>query len=117
MSPSERRESPLFVKTRDFILWLFRHTSRFPKQYRHTLTQRIELCALDFQHSLGRRSILKDSQALAKADLDLWNLRQLLRIAHDLGFFPARQLHYAAGQLVEIGKLLGAWRKQEGVKV
>ena len=28
-------DTPLFVKTHDFLLWLIRHTQRFPKNLRH----------------------------------------------------------------------------------
>jgi hypothetical protein len=42
-------DTPLFVKTQDFLVWLIRHTQRFPKNLRHSYTQRLELLALDFQ--------------------------------------------------------------------
>lgn len=113
-SPSNRRESPLFVKTRDFVVWLFQHTAKFPKQYRHTLTERLESSALEFQRSLGRASILKASEALADADLELWSMRELLRIAHDMRIFSARLMEYALTALAELGRLLGAWRKRAG---
>jgi len=29
-------DTPLFVKTHDFLLWLIRHTQRFPKNLRHS---------------------------------------------------------------------------------
>lgn len=114
MSSSDRRESPLFVKTRDFIVWLFRHTAKFPKQYRHTLTERLESSALEFQRRLGCAVIAKDSSALIQADLELWSMRELLRIAHDLEVFPVRLLEYALTALAELGRLLGAWRKRAG---
>lgn len=107
-----RRESPLFVKTRDFIVWLFQHTAKFPKQMRHTLTERLENSVLDFQRELGRALILKDGTALANADFELWQVRHLLRIANDLHVFPARLLEYAFGAVDELGRLLGAWRKR-----
>ncbi len=42
-------DTPLFVKTHDFNLWLFQHTGRFPKHLRHTYTNRLESLALDFE--------------------------------------------------------------------
>jgi hypothetical protein len=39
-----------------------------------------------------------------------WQIRQLLRMAHELNIFPARLLEYAFNALVELGRLLGAWR-------
>lgn len=110
MSASERHESPLFVKTRDFQVWLFRHTAKFPRQYRHTLTERLERSVLDFQRCLGRAAVLKITAALAEADLELWQVRQLLRLAHELDILPASSLGCASGAVSELGRLLGAWR-------
>lgn len=33
--------TPLFVKTHDFLLWLIRHTQRFPKNLRHSYTLKL----------------------------------------------------------------------------
>jgi hypothetical protein len=110
MSGFDRKESPLFVKTADFIVWLFQHSAKFPRQYRHTLTERLEASALRFQRCLGECLIQKRPQALAEADLELWQVRQLLRLAHDLNLFSARLLEHAFNSLVELGRLLGAWR-------
>ncbi|MFO0870350.1 MAG: four helix bundle protein [Pirellulales bacterium] len=41
----------MFVKTHDFLLWLIQHTQRFPKNLRHTFTQRLETALLDFQEA------------------------------------------------------------------
>jgi hypothetical protein len=35
-------DTPLFVKTHDFLLWLLRHSQRFPKNLRHSYTLRLE---------------------------------------------------------------------------
>ena len=40
-------DTRLFVKTHDFLLWLIKHTQRFPKNLRHTYTQRLETALLD----------------------------------------------------------------------
>ena len=45
-------DTPLFVKTHDFNLWLFQHTQRFPKHLRHSYTNRLESLALDFEQAL-----------------------------------------------------------------
>ncbi len=111
----ERKESPLFVKTRDYIAWLFKHTAKFPKQYRHTLTERLESGMLAFQRCLGEAALRKSADALGRAELELWQTRQLLRLAHEMDIFPARLLEYSAGSLAEIGRLLGAW-KRKGAK-
>ncbi|MFH0909556.1 MAG: four helix bundle protein [bacterium] len=114
MSGSDRAESPLFVKTRDFMGWLFQHTAKFPKVYRHTLTNRLEESMLDFHRCLGVAALTGDEVALARADVELWQLRQLLRLANDMGFFPARLMEYSAPRLAELGSLLGGWRRKTG---
>ena len=45
-------DTPLFVKTHDFNVWLLNHTRRFPKHFRQTLTQRMELIALEFEERI-----------------------------------------------------------------
>ena len=112
MSRSERRESPLFAKTHDFVVWLLQHTSKFPRQYRHTLTERLEAGALDFQECLGRCLIMKEPLALAEADFALWRIERLLRVADDLGVISHRLLEFAFGSMDELGRLLGAWKKK-----
>ena len=48
--------TPLFVKTHDFNVWLLNHTRRFPKHFRYSLTQRIENLAFEFEECLYRES-------------------------------------------------------------
>lgn len=112
MCPFERRQSPLFVKTGDFVVWLLRHSAKFPKTYRQSLTSRLENSALGFQRCLGRAALLRDRSALAEADVELWQIRELLRTAHELNMFSGRLLEHAFGTLAELGRLLGAWRKK-----
>lgn len=114
MSGYERKQSPLFAKTEEFIVWLLRHTSKFPRQYRHTLTERLENSALEFQRCLGVALITKKSSALDTADLELWQMKQLLRVANDIGVLPARLLKYTFESVEELGRLLGAWKKKGG---
>jgi hypothetical protein len=50
--PKPIPDTPLFVKTHDFLLWLVRHTQRFPKNLRHTFTHKVEGMALEFQEAI-----------------------------------------------------------------
>jgi len=114
MSGFERQQSPLFAKTEDFLVWLFEHTAKFPKQYRHTLTERLERSALEFERQLGRAVLRKQPGALDEADFELWQMRQLVRLAYGLRVFPARLLEYAFGMMEELGRLVGGCKK--GIK-
>jgi hypothetical protein len=47
-------DTPLFVKTHDFLIWLLERTQRFPKNLRQSYTLKLESTAFDFQESTPR---------------------------------------------------------------
>ncbi len=49
-------DTPLFVKTHDFNVWLLRHTQRFPKNLRHSYTVRVEALGFEFEEVLLTRT-------------------------------------------------------------
>jgi hypothetical protein len=107
-------QTPVFVRTQDFLLWLLPQTAKFPKTMRHTLTNRLECAAIDFQGALAlanRRRGAERLHALDGADALLDQVRFLTRLCTDLGWFSGRQYEFAAGKLAEIGRLVGGWRK------
>ena len=92
MFPSAIPNTPLFVKTYDFLIWLIRHTQRFPKNLRHTYTQRLEGAALDFQETILMANAERGERRgiwLARADGRLVCLRVPLRriVASGAGVF------------------------------
>ncbi len=96
----------------DMLVWLFQATSGFPKARRHSLTEKIENCALELLECLVSANALRGEgriEALAAADAKLHTLRLLLRVATDLGDLSRRRYGYVSGFLTEIGRLLGGW--------
>ncbi len=107
-----RRQSPIFVKTGDFMLWLLQHTEKFPKSERFRLARRIEDSAFAFHELLLQAARSKQPRRiLLAADLELDKLRFYLRLAHDRKLSTYQQNHYVSGMLTEIGRLLGGWLK------
>ena len=106
-------ESPLFVKTYDFLLYLFPLTGKFPRSRRQSLTLRIERGALALHEHLVRAALSKDETAahLREADAVLALLRFRLRLAKDLHAMATGSYAHATKLLDEIGRLLGAWKK------
>ncbi len=107
-------DTPLFVKTHDFLLWLIRHTQRFPKNLRHTYTHRLESAALTFQEALLMANAVRGperSKWLGHADGRLVCVRALLRLAYALQLLGGNQVKHAAERVDELGRLLGAWKK------
>ncbi len=88
-------ETPLFVKTHDFLLWLIRHTQRFPKNLRQSYTLKLELLAFEFQEAILMANAVRGaarSNWLATADGKLVCLRALLRLAYDLELLAGTQV-------------------------
>jgi hypothetical protein len=113
----EGKQSPIFVKTYDFLVWLLGRTARFPKNERFRMARRLEEGAFAFYDLLlqagrlpeGRRQ--EKRQLLTSADLELDRLRLTVRLCQDLRLFSFKQYEYCAERLVEIGRLLGGWHK------
>jgi len=106
-------ESPIFVRTYDFIQWLIPCTMSFPRSQRFILTKRLQDHMLDFYEALIDAAMCYGGQQKAHlqiADARLVKVRKYLRLAHDLHWLTADQYKYAAAQVTEIGNLLGGWR-------
>lgn len=109
------QESPLYVRTYDFLLWLIPQVQKFPRSHRFGLGERIQRLSLDFQDSLiaaGKSSGNQRRKYLQSADLQLAQLRIWIRLVRDLEILSIRRYEHAARSLDDIGRLLGAWIKQ-----
>jgi four helix bundle protein len=105
-------QSPIFVKTEAFLVWLLDHTRKFPKHERFRLAQYIEEAAFTFHTNLIRAAHSETPrEALHEADIELARLRAYLRLALELRYTSHGQYGYAAQQTAEIGRLLGGWLK------
>ena len=79
-------DTPLFVKTPDFNLWLLQRTQRFPKHLRHSYTVRLENLAFEFEEALLLANQARGTdrrRMLHAADGKLLCLRVLMRYAYD----------------------------------
>jgi hypothetical protein len=108
-------ESPLFVRTYDFILWFVPHVQKFPRIYRFTLSERVQKLVFDFQDTIvaaGKSQGAARFERLKSADIQLEQLRVWIRFARDNELFTIKQYEHAARGMSEMGRLLGAWLKQ-----
>lgn len=106
-------QSPIFIKTEAFSVWLLNHTRSFPRIERFRLGKRIEDALFTFHFLLIDASLRTDytQQTLVEADIYLTQLKALLRLARELGYTSASQYAYCAEYTAELGKLLGGWLK------
>jgi len=103
-------ESPIFVKTQTFLVWMIERSERFRKSQRFVMAQRVQSDVLDFMDCLISAAKSRDPLAnLQKADVRLEMLRRHIRICVDLKLLTINQYQFAAESIVEIGKLLGGW--------
>lgn len=110
---NERKQSPIFTKTSDFVVWLLDHTEKFPKSERFRMARRLEDSVFSFYELLieASRSTKRKRYLLIQADVELQKLRLYVRMSQKRKLTSISQYHFAAGELVEIGKLLGGWLK------
>jgi hypothetical protein len=109
-------EMPQIVeKMHDVNQWLLQRVAKFPRDQRLLLGDRLMGAALDIQDlllaaALAPRGAAK-AGALERASLRLEQLRLMLRLALGARCLSKGSWAYCAGNLVEVGKMLGGWRK------
>lgn len=108
------KESPVFAKTYDLLLWLIPQVAKFPRLHRFGVAERIQRLALDFQDTLVAAGKSQGAQRLAylkTADIHLEQLRLWVRFSRDNEFITIRQYEHVARMMADVGRLLGAWLK------
>jgi hypothetical protein len=113
------RDSPIFTRLHDLMLWLLQTTRKFPREHRFGLAHRLEDQAFDLQHALVAAAI--DNQYaedhLIRADVALTDLRKTLLLCQELGLLQAGQYRHVGEMAAEIGRLLGGWRSTDKTRV
>lgn len=113
MDEFDRKQSPIFSRSTDFLLWLLNHTENFPKSERFRMAKRLEDTAFEYYQLLieASRSSKDKRHLLVRADVELEKLRLFIRLSQQRNLTKMAQYHFAAESLVELGKLLGGWLK------
>lgn len=101
----------------DFMLWMIRHTEKFPRHHRYSLGLAIEnrlqtLLALFLRAKYSKNK----SDTLNDANIELEVLRFQIRLAKDLKVVSVRSHGYAAGALLSIGSQAGGWARHKAVQ-
>jgi hypothetical protein len=109
-----RPQSPIFIKTYDYLLWLIPLTLKFPRSQRFLLAERLSKLALDFYDQILEAVMEPEVQAerLQQADRTLTKMRLYARLSYDVGCISLGQLEHNARRLDEIGRLLGGWKRK-----
>ncbi len=108
------QEMPIFARTYDFLTWLVPATNHFPRAQRHSFTQRLLDAAFDLRERLEEANLRQGAarlERLDRADEALARARLYIRLAARWGWLSAGQYAHVSTMTVEIGKLLGGWKK------
>ncbi|MEO7073820.1 MAG: four helix bundle protein [Ktedonobacterales bacterium] len=109
------KESPIFVKLFDFVAWVIPLTTKFPREQRFVVAERLQRVALGAHEAAIRAGMQSTPQAiLAQLDevaVHLALTRFYLRLAQRFTFITVKQYEYATDCLIEIGRLLRAWQR------
>ena len=104
------QELIVITKTYDLILWSCNHTSKFPRNHRFVLGERIERNLYGLLETLIAAKYTKNRQRLLEdANLSLEVLRFQMRLAKDLQCLKVESYAFAAKSIDEIGRLIGGW--------
>src|SRR5438067_179623 len=102
------QELIVITKTYDLILWSCHHTSKFPRNHRFVLGERIERNLYELLETLIQAKYTRQRQGLLeRANLLLEILRFQMRLSKDLQCLKTTSYGFAAKALDEIGKGLG----------
>lgn len=110
------KQSPIFVRMHDLLLWLLPQTAKFPREQRFALTQAVQQSAMHLQERLIEAGMHKGAERIAllhEADVELVKLKAHLYLCQDMGLLTMRQYEHVSRLTLEVGKLLGAWLEQE----
>ena len=111
------QDLPLFIQWMDFLKWLMLTTEGFPKKVRFTLSDRMNVLALNTIEDLVEARYRSDkSQALKRVNLSLEKLRVLFRICFETQILSHDAYEHSVLTLNQMGKQLGGWMKQQQQK-
>ncbi len=107
-------ELVIITKTYDLILWSCNHTSRFPRQHRFVLGERLERNLYDLLETLIRAKYQRERASLLEAaNLQLEIQRFQVRLAKDLQCLKLSSYEFASQAIEEIGRLIGGWARRK----
>lgn len=109
-----KEDYPLFDKSYQLSVEIFKETMKFPKSQRYVISQRLQDTSLRFIEEITLGFTSTDKLAiLTRASDYLERLRILTRITFELNFWSFRYYERINLLINEIGKMLGGWIKRE----
>jgi hypothetical protein len=107
--------APVVLKHYDLILWMFPKISKFPRDHKFLLGDRIENLLLDILKNLMTANYQPSTRVKNLTDVNLMldYLRILTRLCKDLNFFNNKEYEFQAKAVDEIGRMVGGWARAQ----
>jgi len=105
---------PVVEKFKKLICWMLPKISKFPKDQRFLLADRIVLLMFDILEKLLEAVYTKKEQkqkVLNEINLKVEKLRYFVRISYDVKYVNLKSYDYFSSQILEAGKMIGGWRR------
>jgi four helix bundle protein len=103
----------IYQKVYDLMIYSMPIVNRLPKSQRFILGQRIQNSMLAVASLIVKANKLRNKMPLLyELDIELEQLRLLIRVAKDLKYLPIRKYENHVQKIDEIGRLLGGWIKK-----
>lgn len=102
----------ILTLTYDFLLYLIPQLSKYPRDQKFVLGDRIETLTLDILDDFIIAYYSKEKlERLREANLKLEKLRFLIRLSHDLKLLSNQKYGVISEKINEIGGTVGNWIK------
>ena len=106
------KEIEVLPKVYDFTLYFSKKYTNYPKKYKFTLGERINVHLFDLlEHIIEAKYTIKKKRFLFSANMSLEKLRFMIRISKDLECITAKEFEHMARSINEIGGMIGGWLK------
>lgn len=107
-------ELPVITKTYDLLQWAIGRVEKFPRSHRFTLGMRLQSKLHDMLDLLIESRFAQDkSSLLHQCSIQLEQIRMSFRLACELRILAVNSHEYACRHLLEIGRQIGGWRRQQ----
>ena len=97
--------------------WTLEETRKWPRNVRHSLTQRVELLTIEILEDITAAAYGYRREARLESINDSLNrLRVLMRLANELAILSHERYAMNTRMLSKAGRKLGSWMQKEGLQ-
>jgi len=105
---------PIYIKTYEFIKFVYRVVQQFRKEYKYTLGTELQQIIWQILDEIIRTNSLPDSQkreGLEKISQLFDKFKIRFRFAYEIGLMTDKKFGIAQKEMEEIGKMIGGWSR------